>query len=293
MGQRTRSRQLVCPRGAYCVQGNRRLCPAGRFGDVEGLSSHECSGQASGGYFAPAGTVNATQYPCSDPGFYCPPGSGSPTPVPPGWYSTHPNMGEYTLDVATTVEGGSNDNIAGKMTFLRTTINQCHSGNTSGRAASSADSTVTVTATSDSLCSGLSYMHNAMHWRLHGDAGYEAYRVGIRMCPPGSFCPGVAGDGHRWEMPPGRYSSSAGVMDYMGEGTGVCAPGHYCPAGSVTPVERRCGSPRIAPVVHEVQVISTSSASEGSRRHRGDGVSGSFVVMFDTTQRLKGTPSDT
>ncbi len=291
--QRTRSRQLVCPRGAYCIQGDRRLCPAGRFGDVEGLSSRDCSGQAPGGYFAPAGTVNATQYPCSDPGFFCPPGSGSPTPVPPGWYSTHPSMGEYDLDLAMAAEGGSNDDVAEEAALLRTTVNQCHRGNVSGSAASSADSTVTVSASSRVLCSGLPYVHNAMHWRLHGDAGYEAYRIGIRMCPPGAFCPGVAGDGHRWEMPPGRYASSPGVSNYLGQGTGVCAPGHYCPAGSVTPVERRCGSPRLAPVVHEVQVISTASLWEGSPRHRrGGGASGSFVVAFDTTQRRKGAAAD-
>ena len=135
------------------------------------------------GFFGPAGTVNSTQYSCSDPGFYCPEGSGSPTPVPAGWYSTAVGM------------------------EIRTTHNSCDRNN----------------ASKFKVCMELPYQHNAMHLRMPGDHGLEEHRSGIRMCPPGSFCPGIAGDGHRWGNPPGRFGRSPGISDYLGAGTGSAA----------------------------------------------------------------------
>ena len=35
--QRTRTREILCPPGNYCDQGIRYLCPAGTYGNVEGL----------------------------------------------------------------------------------------------------------------------------------------------------------------------------------------------------------------------------------------------------------------
>jgi hypothetical protein len=243
--QRTRSREIVCPVGNFCDQGARYLCPAGTFGDIRGISTPACSGRTPGGFFGPAGTENSTQYPCSDPGFYCPEGSGSPTPVPAGWYSTAEGL------------------------EIRTTRTSCDHNNIS----------------MFESCMQLVYPHDAMHFRMHGDYGLDEYRSGIRMCPPGSFCPGVAGDGHRWEIPPGRFGSSPGISDHLGAGTGECRPGFFCPAGSVTAMERRCGSPEIAATTHEIQVISTESIWTGTNR-RGVGVTGSFAVKFDTTSRV-------
>ena len=241
---RTRYRQILCPFGNYCVLGRRALCPAGTYGDIQGLSTPACVSPSPAGYFAPPGTTNATQYPCSDPGYYCPLQSGSPTPVPPGWYSFAPES------------------------WLRTTKTECHQGNTN--------------ATGTEVCTV--YAHNAMYYRLHSDAGFEDRRTTMLLCRPGFFCPGVAGDGHMWEMPPGRVSISSGTASYDGAGTLNCTAGYYCEAGSYSPTSRRCGSSVIAPLIHEVQVISTISSWRGPAR-RSLGVSGSFEISLDTIER--------
>jgi hypothetical protein len=244
---RTRHRIIICPTGNYCIKGRRHLCPPGTYGSTTGLYTETCTAQSPAGYFAPIGTSNSTQYPCSDPGYYCPLGSSSPTPVPNGWYS-----------------------FAVPGSYIRNTKTECHRGN------------VNMSETLTTICS--TYMHNALYYRLHNDAGNEEYRTTIKMCPPGHFCPGLAGDGHMWEIPPGRAGLSSGISSYMGEGTQICLPGYYCEAGSVSPTEKRCGSNMLVPKFHEVQVISTTTLWTGSRRREG-GVSGSFVIDFDTTVR--------
>lgn len=50
--------QYICPKGSYCVAGNRYDCPAGRYGEKEGLSSNECSGLCTAGYFCESGSVS-------------------------------------------------------------------------------------------------------------------------------------------------------------------------------------------------------------------------------------------
>jgi hypothetical protein len=51
---------LLCPIGSYCPDGVEKVpCPAGSYGDQEGLTNRDCSGKCQ-------------------PGYYCPQGSGSP-----------------------------------------------------------------------------------------------------------------------------------------------------------------------------------------------------------------------
>jgi hypothetical protein len=62
-----------CPLGSYCVGGLAQLCPSGRFGNQESLTSLDCSGPCSEGHFCPPGSVSATQAPCSSSArYYCP-----------------------------------------------------------------------------------------------------------------------------------------------------------------------------------------------------------------------------
>merc|ERR1719163_1436630 len=51
--------QRQCEPGYYCVAGIRRICPAGRYGGVAGLSSAECSGVCARGHYCPKGTTSA------------------------------------------------------------------------------------------------------------------------------------------------------------------------------------------------------------------------------------------
>jgi hypothetical protein len=63
-----RTSQEICPKGSYCVDGVKKLCPAGFWGGSLGMSFKMCSG------FCPAGT-------------YCTEGSDHPRECPKNSYS--------------------------------------------------------------------------------------------------------------------------------------------------------------------------------------------------------------
>ncbi|CAM9428107.1 unnamed protein product, partial [Laminaria digitata] len=56
------------------------------------------------------------------------------------------------------------------------------------------------------------------------------------LSQPGSF----ANEGLLFICPPGRYGASHGLASPLCSGD--CSPGFYCPAGSISPRERACGS---------------------------------------------------
>ena len=80
-------------------------CPAGRYGQVEGLTSKDCSGLCQEGYYCHAGSTSRTQYECGGADVYCPVGSQFPTPVAPGYFTVGPHSGfdpaQSNLDVTT------------------------------------------------------------------------------------------------------------------------------------------------------------------------------------------------
>ena len=41
----TASKLILCPLGSYCIGGEKRKCPAGSYGGVQGLDTSRCSGQ--------------------------------------------------------------------------------------------------------------------------------------------------------------------------------------------------------------------------------------------------------
>ena len=62
-----------CPVGSYCLGGVARPCPSGTFGNASLLTSSDCSGQCSAGYYCLPGSTSSTAAACStSAGFYCP-----------------------------------------------------------------------------------------------------------------------------------------------------------------------------------------------------------------------------
>ncbi|GBG23803.1 Hypothetical Protein FCC1311_000232 [Hondaea fermentalgiana] len=57
-----RTVQLKCPLGSFCMQGMKKPCPAGTFGDREGLASALCSGYCPAGAACPEGTSKPLAY---------------------------------------------------------------------------------------------------------------------------------------------------------------------------------------------------------------------------------------
>jgi len=78
-----RSTEQKCEKGYYCVKGVRYSCPAGTYGDVDGIfynylnqNENICSGFCDKGYYCPPGSTSATQHPCP-PGTYGNPANNS------------------------------------------------------------------------------------------------------------------------------------------------------------------------------------------------------------------------
>ena len=69
----TRVDEKVCERGHYCIDGERKACPGGTYGNRTGLSTSMCSGTCRAGYYCPEGST--TELECGGERFFCPEGS--------------------------------------------------------------------------------------------------------------------------------------------------------------------------------------------------------------------------
>jgi hypothetical protein len=74
--------KTMCPPGSYCIQGLKRLCPAGRFGVTEGLATYECTAKCPPGTYCAVGSPEPVICPT---GSFCPDGVRS-WPCPSGRY---------------------------------------------------------------------------------------------------------------------------------------------------------------------------------------------------------------
>lgn len=63
--------QELCPRGSYCKGGVVLPCPAGRYGNITGLQTADCSAMCGSGTYCPEGTVQPLPCPA---GYFCPNG---------------------------------------------------------------------------------------------------------------------------------------------------------------------------------------------------------------------------
>ncbi len=87
--QGSRNARAQCGPGTYCDgSGIARPCPAGRYGDVTGLTNNSCSGACTNGVLCPLQTTSAAGQPCPAGG-YCI--AGVAQPCPSGTYN--PSMG--------------------------------------------------------------------------------------------------------------------------------------------------------------------------------------------------------
>ena len=102
-GNKTREAIVLAEMGTFALNGVRNHCPAGTYGDSEGLKQKNCSGLCTLGNFCPLGSSTPTLCPagtygdseglkddaCSGLcplGNFCPLGSSTPTLCPAGTY---------------------------------------------------------------------------------------------------------------------------------------------------------------------------------------------------------------
>ena len=81
----------TCPIGKYCPIASTipTACPAGRYGGKYGLYNDTCSGNCTGGYYCPLGSVTAQQEHCGNPKYYCPIGTPLRRLVDKGYHGVH------------------------------------------------------------------------------------------------------------------------------------------------------------------------------------------------------------
>ena len=83
-----RTQQQIAPEGSYAVNGSVFKCPPGRYGATTGQSNSSCSGLCDAGYYCTAGSTIPRQFYCGGEHRYCPAGSGEPTVVSDGYYTS-------------------------------------------------------------------------------------------------------------------------------------------------------------------------------------------------------------
>ena len=260
----TRDGQLICEVGHFCVDGIKEPCPAGRYGETEGLTSPECSGVCQKGYYCPSGSVSDTQVECKDREEYCPSGSGQPSPVffgtdnPTGGTGGYYSVGD--IDVEGAVEAGGQDG-----QIICPLGHYCQSGRkyacppgrygaergmTSELCSGECEAGFYCPAASVSprerrcgsktvFCKPGAFAPTQVSAGFYSTGGAFDTRTGQAQCQPGAWCSA----GERLLCSKGRYGSTAGLD--TPDCSGPCLAGYYCDAGSNTPKQHECGSPEL------------------------------------------------
>lgn len=244
--------QEICPPGSYCLSdGVSRLCPAGRYGSVSGLSIARCSGHCEAGYYCPEGSVSPRQLPCGNASVFCPIGSAEPQLVYLGHYSVDANG----LDSEISAETRSAERRCEPGFYCQRGIRrQCPAGRygetfgldepfCSGGCAPGYYCPTGSSSAFEVRCGDANRYCPANSSRpLWVSDGYYSIgnnvstRYDQRPAPPGSY----ATQGLLYPCPAGRFGARSALT--TAECSGECSvPGFYCPVGSLSPYQRVCG----------------------------------------------------
>lgn len=245
-----------CPQGTYCLGGVRYNCPAGRYGLITGSFNASCTGPCQVGFYCPAGSALPTQHACGSPAFYCPPMSPAPIPVSVGYYTVGGNFQQFFNE--SYKSSTRTDQVKCEPGYycppdgIKRPCPAGQYGSTGG---------LTHPTCSGPCQEGYYCPEASISWQQlpcgnssvfcpigsafpqQATVGY--YTVGgdrvtmstERRCEPGFYC--VAGV--RIQCPAGTWGGVFGLI--RSNCSGLCAPGYYCPEGSDSPEEIRCGDP--------------------------------------------------
>ncbi|KAG9401129.1 hypothetical protein AC1031_009884 [Aphanomyces cochlioides] len=91
---------ILCPKRSYlnATLSKCLLCPAGTFGASPGLTTSNCSGLCTAGFYCPLGSTSSTQQECGPPKYFCPSGTSVRQVVAPGYYTTASSLARMGLD---------------------------------------------------------------------------------------------------------------------------------------------------------------------------------------------------
>lgn len=279
----TRSVEIICETGSFCLRGLRFECPPGFFGSFKGESRFECSGECPEGYYCSWGSSNPTE--CGGSHLYCPRRSGAPTPVDIGHYSSEdePEM-KKTRQVLCS---------PGHYCVNGTRF-KCPSGSFGGRfglfsphcsgecspgffcpTGSSLPTQVQcgVTRGASVFCPAGSSRPLPVSSGSYSIGGFDgiiglssnATRTAQVPCEPGHYCI----DGIKRQCPEGTFGSEFSLSSEAC--SGLCAPGHFCPPGSVSKTELRCGEIYLF-LVDVLLAVHAQAEIQGNRYNNSDSV---------------------
>lgn len=268
----TRTGQKITEKGYYSIDGIKYICPAGRYGAIEGLSTPLCSGYCDiNGYYCPAGSVSPYMKACGNSNVICPKSTITPLLVRPGYYTSDPKLelcspGKYRnwtgLSKDHTIHTSSSmptSNIIPICQLCPLGTYKPNSGDNFNdcKPCNSNHSISTLNRVTCECLTILDENYNAIYniktdncdiytksnILLLDESYYEGNSSFTRYeeyeCEPGFFCV----DGLRYICPAGYYGSRtrehANNINHKCEGK--CAIGYYCPAGSTSPYALPCG----------------------------------------------------
>lgn len=251
----TRTYQIQCEPGSFCWYGLRFECIPGRYGNVSGLANEDCSGLCAPGHWCPWASVSATERECGGPDVYCPAGSGAPSPVDIGFYTdpTEPptkktrqimcEPGFYCIDgIRYPCPSGQFGSSYGLATSRCT--GECMPGFFCPTNSSSATQVQCgITRGPSVFCPPASSRPKLAADGFYTIGGFDkrinypqnTTRVAEIGCEEGNYCIG----GIKYQCPAGTY----GELPFLKTRTcsGLCEPGYFCPPGSGSRRQYRCG----------------------------------------------------
>lgn len=277
------SKEIMCPRGSYCIDGVRHDCPGGHYGSTMQQTNASCTGLCVAGYYCPPGSWGSKQNQCYSPAVYCPTGSSQPLNCSVGFYTV--GNAEYdSREYNMTAEDGVTFNQAVEVNVLSDGRNvlsegahvdqaQCEPGfyclGDGLKRACPAGRYGAAYGLGSAACSGICA---SGYYCPKGSVSPQQESCGDAdvFCPPGSPEPHNVEEGYYTDLgsddsnttrggerrcEPGFYCQN-GVKKLCDAGywgaefgqtestcSGACFPGFYCPAGSISGTEVMCGDP--------------------------------------------------
>lgn len=255
----TRSYEIECPKGYFCVGAIRYKCFAGYFGSSTKNTDGMCDGTCAFGHYCPEGSTTSKQIECGGSDVYCPEGSALPTLVSEGFYTV---PGLLDLEIR-------NLRDVGNLTMSKQTpclpghwceggiIRQCAEGSWGHIYGMRSQSDCAVcqeghycpsypfapSTKGDQLeCGSVDVWCGAGSWKpTNVSLGYytiggderNTTRTEEVECEAGHYCQ----QGIKRACPAGTWGASTGMVNKRC--SGICPAGSFCPIASVAPAA--CG----------------------------------------------------
>ena len=243
---RTRTSQLLCPQGHFCVDGVRRGCPPGTYSAEFGATS--CDQVCPAGFHCPLGSIEPV--PCEGSKVYCPEGSSRPLVVQPRHYAvsdTAANVrganrssaqvfcppGSFCIDgIKYECPAGRYGSSQGEIDPLCS--GECEEGHYCPKASTSPRQVVCGGA--DVYCPPASIEPTPVTPGFYTVGGESAVTQNDQVqCEEGYWCE----NGVRFECFEGHYGAEKGLVS--GTCSGQCYAGFYCEKQSTSPMQYVCG----------------------------------------------------